>query len=118
MKLKSFDPVPFMENFKGMEDIAHDMILEFLCTLPTMLSNLKDAVNARDPSRIELAAHTIKGVVSTFYAEPSRRLAEKLEAKGKERQLENVSEIFRELSLELTTLSGALRAITDAEKIS
>ena len=109
MKGKSFDKNTFLANFQGMEDLAHETAVNFLSTLPELVSKVEAAIHSKEAAKLEVTAHTLKGAVSNFYAEPSRLLAWKLEEKGKTKNLDGATETLTELKRELETLALDLR---------
>ncbi len=106
-----FDRLTFMANFQGMEDLAEETIKSFLSTLPSLISAIDEAVRSANAAKLELAAHTLKGVVSNFYAEPSRLLAQEIEQIGHARSTANADKVFLELKTELERLHSALESL-------
>lgn len=115
-KLPSFDKNTFMANFQGMEDLAHETIKSFLPTLPSLISDVEEAIDSKNALKLELAAHTLKGAVSNFYAEPSKILAWKLEQIGHAQTTLDANKIFFELKNELEGLRGALESLLNEWK--
>lgn len=103
-----FDSATFLKNFVGMEDVARDAVRSFLELLPEMLTQLETAVGGGNPKELEVAAHTLKGVLSNFHAEPTRSLAWQLEQEGRQPGDLNKAAILNELSVELTLLRSEL----------
>ena len=99
-----FNKTNFMDNFHGMEEVAWEIIANFIVSLPSLKKRIEMAIISKDSSELEIAAHTLKGVVSNFYAEPARVLACKLEEMGHSKMTENNEEIFRVLNIELDRL--------------
>lgn len=108
----AFDRNAFLANFHGMEDLAIQTINSFLSTLPSVVSALEIAIQNRNAIDVELNAHTIKGVVSNFFAEPSRILALQLEQMGSANNLEQAEKLFMQLKDELQKLTEALNQET------
>lgn len=106
----SFNEAAFKGNFLGMERLAHEAITSLLSVLPVLTAELEFAIRSKDPSRIEMAAHTLKGAVSNFYAEPSMALAEKLEQNGGSKVMSDVPHLFADLKIELDRLMEDLRS--------
>lgn len=110
-KAPSFDKKTFMANFDGMEDLAEETIRSFLSTLPGLISAVDLAIHTKNASKLELAAHTLKGAVSNFYAEPSRILAWKLEQIGHAQTTSDANKVFLEMKVELEVLCSALESL-------
>lgn len=113
MSALPFDREIFMANFRGMEDLARETVSSFLSTLPVLISAVESAIQSKNASDLELAAHTLKGAISNFYAEPSRVLAWKLEVQGKERKLDGAEATLLELKAKLGALSIELQKVID-----
>ncbi len=116
MSTPSFDQQTFMANFVGAEDLARKVIKSFLVTLPDLISSVETAIQSKSASELEFSAHTLKGVASNFYAEPSRILALKLEQMGHAQAMIGADKIFIELRAELERLSSDLSVLVDKRK--
>lgn len=119
-----FDRTAFWSNFYGMEDVAKDTILNFLDILPKIISQIEDAIKLKNPKSLEIAAYTLKGAVSNFYAEPSKLLAWRLEqistGNGSNSDprctMEGAGIVLSELKIELKRLQAALCETIDAKR--
>lgn len=93
-----------MNEFNGDEDILLDMINMFQSRFSELLSHIRESILAHDAKKLKMDAHTIKGVLSNFYAEEGRLLAYELEKRGEQskfddailllNRLENVLQLF------------------------
>ncbi len=115
-KLLPFDKDTFMANFRGMEDSAYETINSFLSILPSLISNVDEAIRLKNASALELAAHTLKGAVLNFYAEPSERLAGKLEQICHAQTTTGADNVFLEMKIELEKLRHALDSLLNERK--
>ncbi|RPJ77988.1 MAG: Hpt domain-containing protein [Alphaproteobacteria bacterium] len=106
-----FDRDLLFANFHGIEDMIPEIIECFLLAIPKLTLALESAVKSKNFEAIQISAHTMKGAVSNFYAEPSKKLALQLEKIGREKVIADADELFRLLCLELTKLTKALRDI-------
>ncbi len=113
----SFDQKAFLSNFQGMEDLAEQTICSFLTTLPQLVFAVESAIQNQNPKELELSAHTLKGVLSNFFAEPSRLLAWKLEKMGHDQLIQDASQVLLELSPELTRLFEDLKFFMNGRKL-
>lgn len=104
-----FDKTKFMKNFHGLETIAWELIATFLTTLPALKKKIEFAILSKDSLELELTAHTLKGVISNFHAEPAQKITKRLEEMGHNKITENNEEIFKELNLELDRLAIELQ---------
>ncbi len=107
-----FDKVKFLSQFQGMEDIAMGAVDSFLAALPKLVEELDASILEKNLPKIEITAHSIKGAVSVFYAEPSRTLAWQMERQAHEKKLENIEALLQELKGELEKLKLALSAFS------
>ncbi len=88
-----------------------DEVLEVFCdNIPTLLSDITEAVSDGNSSKLELAAHSLKGAASNVFAEPIRAVAEQLEKKGKAHDLEQIETMLDNLQ----TYVDQLKAYTDS----
>jgi len=103
-----YDHAAFMENFCGLVDLARDSARVFSGLAPKMLAAIETAVAHGDAREIEVAAHTLKGAVSNFFAYPTRELAYRLEEIGRKGDLREAEEVFAALKQEVARLRAAL----------
>ena len=104
-----FDQEKFSSTFRGMESLAAETIKSFFASLPELVATIEVAIKNKNPTDLERAAHTLKGTLSNFYAEPSRVLALKLERMGQKKSIQGASVVLKELKAELSKLSKILR---------
>jgi HPt (histidine-containing phosphotransfer) domain-containing protein len=116
-KFSPFDQAAFLENFKGIESVALEIIAKFLDNLPTLIVDIEAAIAAKNPKQLEIAAHTLSGVVSNFYAKKSQDLAKELEQIGRDQFGQDPTNALVELKLELGKLITALQDFTNGQKI-
>jgi HPt (histidine-containing phosphotransfer) domain-containing protein len=70
---------------------------------------MRASIAGRDATRLRLGAHTLKGSVANFEAEPARSTAEKLELLGRAGTLEGSAELLSTLEHQMGELLEALR---------
>lgn len=85
---------------------------DFLRSLPQLTLAIEKAIENKNPNDLKIAAHTLKGAVSNFYAEPSRQLAWQLEQLGHSQKLDGAKDILSNLKTELKALEFALLQLT------
>jgi len=81
---------------------------------PSLLEEIRGAAGARDAARLATAAHTMKGLVSNFCAEPAREAAERLEVMGRGGDLDqsgHLDEAVTTLETEAGRLNTALHEL-------
>jgi HPt (histidine-containing phosphotransfer) domain-containing protein len=96
------------------EELLVELVKIFLNDYPQSLSAIEEAVAKQDPPRLERAAHTLKGAVANFGAEPVVRQAYALERLGKMGDLSRASESLRQLHEALHQLEYELRPIANS----
>jgi CheY-like chemotaxis protein len=114
----NFDRAKYESNFVGMEDLATATVESFLEQQVHLLSAIEDALLVKDSKALELSAHTLKGAVSNFFAEPTRLRAAKLEELGRLGQWDKTEEIHLELKAEAEKLNSDLHEFVRAKKVA
>jgi hypothetical protein len=76
--------------------------------LPIYLGRLKTAVDAGNSPEVQLAAHSVKGLVVNFNAEPAANAAIRLERMGQSGDLTGAAEAYRELEQQAARLIEVL----------
>ncbi len=85
------------KHYDGDEDILLEIVEIFINQKDSEMNKLKKAIENKDAKEITLVSHTLKGIVSNFYAEELRVQFFDLEQKGKKNSLDNVDSDFLEL---------------------
>lgn len=97
MEYKSFDVDTLLKQFEGDEEILVDMITHFISSAHNLMNSLKDSIEAQDVEKLKLNAHTLKGVMSNFYADESKKLAIDLEKCAERGVFDRTEEILHQL---------------------
>jgi len=108
--MKIYDRDELMANFSGDEEILRDLIEEFGKKSDSLILDIENAIKSKDGSLLKLHAHTLKGVVSNFYAEEIRLLAYDLEQSGAKQD-------FKESDFKLTKLKTMMQELIHELKI-
>jgi HPt (histidine-containing phosphotransfer) domain-containing protein len=93
--------VEFLQEIAGL--VAEDC--------PKLLTQIRSAISTGDPAAVEHAAHTLKGSVSNFGAEPARQAALRLEMLGRSGDLAQAPEACSVLEQEVQRFTHALTAL-------
>jgi len=101
------DEAPILANFSGNRRMAMKLGKMFLESLPKHMSDIRDAVTARDGERLWGAAHRFFGVVGMFSASASNS-ARTLELMGRSGDLDGVDDAYAALEEEVAHLKSAL----------
>jgi CheY-like chemotaxis protein len=92
----------------GSEEVLRDMVALFLQERPALMDDIRGAVDHGDPSRLELASHTLKGAVQILAAHQAVEAARCLERMGKEGDLSRCEAAWTRLQQEIRRLQAAL----------
>ena len=68
-----------LQNIDDDRDLLNELIQVFLEDAPVQLNNIKESLQKSDTDVVRRSAHTLKGMVSIFAAEPARLAAEYVE---------------------------------------
>lgn len=79
----TFDFASALTNLGGDRDLFRVLADMFAEDVPQEIAEISDSLAAQDWERLQLHAHTLKGLCSTFSAEPMRKIAQQLEAGAK-----------------------------------
>jgi two-component system sensor histidine kinase/response regulator len=96
-KDKLIDRVAAMKSVGGDRELLAELVQTFLRAYPGYLQQLRDAIQNKDAPLLRLAAHTLKGTMSTLGAPRSAAIAEQLELLGKNNTLEKAGNLLAEL---------------------
>lgn len=76
---RQIDEPAALAGLDGNRDLLHDLADMFCEDAPIILGELRSALEADDTSAARRAAHSLKGLAATFYAQPTIEQAERLE---------------------------------------
>jgi len=107
----SVDRAAVLDRVGGDESLLREITEIFLTEYPSLLEEIRSAVCAGDPSKLERFAHTLKGSVANFGAAEATRAAYQLEQIGRDQQLEQAPAALRALELHFSALRPALEDI-------
>jgi HPt (histidine-containing phosphotransfer) domain-containing protein len=109
----ALDKEILLKAFDGDWNFLKEVVDVFLSDYPRLLDNLRRAHKDSDPDTLMRAAHSLKGMLKNFQAEPAADVAYKLEKKGKEDNFDGVPEAIENLVGQLAALDKTLRGILD-----
>lgn len=95
----------------GDVDLLREVGVLFLKECPSAVTDLREAVAARDAENIEKKAHSIKGSVSTFGSGPPFQAALVLERQGRSRDLSDVESNLQQFETALAQLCSELEML-------
>jgi two-component system, sensor histidine kinase and response regulator len=96
------------ERLGGGADVLREFSDLVKSQTPTLLSDVRRAIEARDFKLLRRSAHTLKGSVSYFGAEPLVQAALALENLGRSESLDGSTEMLATLEQELDRVLAAL----------
>jgi HPt (histidine-containing phosphotransfer) domain-containing protein len=92
-------------------ELLKEIVELFLTDYPGMMEAIRTAVAARDPVRLEKAAHILKGSIGNFGAARAVEVAQELETMGRQKVLDGVTEAHSRLEQEVLLVSTSLEKI-------
>jgi HPt (histidine-containing phosphotransfer) domain-containing protein len=105
------DLVAVLERVGGDEELLSEITAIFLEDYPSLIREIKAAIEAGDAKRLEVAAHTLKGSVANFGAQDAIEAALRLEQLGRNRQMLEAPEALRVLEARFSLLHPALEQL-------
>jgi signal transduction histidine kinase/DNA-binding response OmpR family regulator/HPt (histidine-containing phosphotransfer) domain-containing protein len=103
-----FDMAQALAGVDGDLELFREVVGLFLEEYPIILKKIRDAIDERDPLRLNRAAHALKGSVGNFGACSAFDLAKRLEMMGEENALNGAEETCIALENELICLKKVL----------
>ena len=104
-----------LERTGGDAALLGELAQVFLGDLPAKLEAIEAAVAGKDAEALRGAAHSLKGAVSTFGAEPARLAALALEELGKSGRLDGAEAAAARLRVEVERLVEVLEELQAGE---
>ncbi|MGL4553196.1 MAG: PAS domain-containing protein, partial [Gemmataceae bacterium] len=92
-----YDQAEALERCGGDRELLRELIDLFLADVPGQASGLSAAIASGDAETVYRLAHTLKGAVATFAAEPARAAAMELETIGRSGKLDGAADAWRTL---------------------
>ena len=100
-----------LDRVGGDESLLKEITDIFLSEYPSLLAEIREAIQRSDPASLERSAHTLKGSVSNFGADDATQAAYQLEILGRKRRLDQAPEALRALELHFAALTPALESM-------
>ncbi len=99
-------------------DFLEEIAVLFAEDCPRLLTDIRSAIATGDSGALECAAHTLKGCVANFGAEPAREAAFRLEMLGRSGDLRPAPEVCAVLEREVERFTAALLALARQLKLA
>ena len=103
-----FDWHGLLHRLMGDEDLAKEIIEDFLKQIPENLLAVKNALNKKDLQLIKREGHTIKGASGNVGALKLQEIAGQIEIAGEEKDLDKAGSLVQELDIQLEILKNKL----------
>jgi len=91
------------------EEIAREIVQDFLTDIPKQLSELNAAIAEKDTRRVQLIAHTIKGAAGNMSAHELQEAARELEVRARDMNPDEFEEWHNPLQKEIEALCLVLK---------
>ncbi|MEO8484472.1 MAG: response regulator [Acidobacteriota bacterium] len=105
----AFDSVEALARIEGDRGLLTELVDIFGAESPRMLADIRQAIDAGDPIRLERAGHALKGSVSSLGARAVTHSASLLEGMGRSGDLSHAAERFADLEREIQDFERAVR---------
>ncbi len=110
-----FDADVLLVNVDGDRELMVEVAGLFAEDCPRLLSDIRDAIARRDAETLERAAHTLKGLMSTFGADAAREAARRLETMGRNDNLAQAEEAWAALEQHTERVLPQVTALAEGE---
>jgi PAS domain S-box-containing protein len=100
-----------IKHLEGDLDLFREIAEMFLDQSPELMLRAREALDRKDHRTLERMAHTIKGSVGNFAAEPAYSAAQDLERIGRDNRMDRAEEAWERLQEEIEKLKPALQAL-------
>ncbi|HXN45617.1 MAG TPA: Hpt domain-containing protein [Bryobacteraceae bacterium] len=105
------DSTAILDRVGGDVEFLEEIAALFAEDCPKLLADIRSAIDAGNSGKVERAAHTLKGSVANFGAEPAREAALRLEMLGRSGDLRPAPEAYAVLEREIERSTAALLAL-------
>ena len=92
-------------------ELLGEMVAIFEDERASYLENLEKAIESGNAEDLDMAAHTIKGVLANLSAAQTAEIAKSLEELGKTGSTDGAQEMYEKLKQEIELVSEALQKI-------
>jgi two-component system, sensor histidine kinase and response regulator len=104
-----------LARLDGDEALLRELVQVFLEDFPQQLVTLQLALETGDLERVERSAHSLKGELSCLGLTEAARKARDLERAGEKRSMQNASDLFPGLKLDIAAAASAMRDMLATE---
>lgn len=105
---RQFDPTGPLERLRGDESLLKDMIGFFVADYEPLLETANKELDAGNLAEVQRAAHTLKGLASTFDATATIAAAREVEEAAQRRRINELPELVGQLQRSADALADEL----------
>lgn len=109
--MSQLDREAVLDRVGGDESLLVEITEIFLEEYPSLIAEIRDAVQRQDATKLEHSAHTLKGSVSNFGVDSATNAAYQLEMLARRRQMDQAPEALQALELHFAALGPALASL-------
>lgn len=109
--MKHCDPKAISEHLAGDEELIEELGELFIATYPSVMLELKEAIEQVNYSEIERAAHTLKGMVANFFAAEIKQICFEMETMGQEKKIEGIKDKLVQAELNINELIEEIKCL-------
>ena len=110
-----FDKDEALKIIDNDKEFLRELAEIFINDIPEHMSEIKEAVNCCNSEALGKSAHKLKGSVANFGKNATTDTAFKLEAMGKENNLDGVEEVYGTLVKDVESLVNTLKEFVKSE---
>jgi CheY-like chemotaxis protein len=107
----AFDRAQLMSRVESDMELLSTLVGVFRADSPNLMGAIEEAIANGDAQAISDAAHTIKGALSVFGAEPARVLAERLELESRAGEVQGAPDLYVQLGEAVRVTEEGLEAL-------
>jgi len=103
-----FDTERALDVVGGDLELLREVVDVFFEEAPDLLREIREGIEQRDATRVRKAAHSLKGSVGNFGAEPAYEAARKVESLAEQNDIDGAAEALKSLEIELDRFRKAI----------
>jgi CheY-like chemotaxis protein len=100
-----------LQAFDGDWSFLREVVEVFLSDYHRLMDDLRRAFEEKDSDTLMRAAHSLKGMLKNFQAEPAAEIAYRLEKMGKAENFDGIPAVIEELAGQIAEVDKTLRGI-------
>ena len=110
-QLAKLDKATALERLGGDEELLKEVAALFLDEYPTLIAEIKTAIESKNAHQLEHAAHSLKGSVSNFGSDAAWQASYEMEKMGRANELANSEAAFTHLVRVMEAIRPELTAL-------